>query len=143
MPKFAYSFICDDIRRELGGKRTYVGVYGDRFTVKSFPKMVSKLCIGTRMFFSSQEEFNSLQTRIEFNEFNEIIPFDHEEVENMKEKIQNNNGEDGWPSRRTEILAEVSISPFEFSEPGTLKIFVETDIDSIRSGILKIQKRHN
>src|SRR5262249_39756655 len=44
---FGYTIFCDDIRIEVGGKLTYVGVYtGRMFVHGSFPVTVPKLALG-------------------------------------------------------------------------------------------------
>jgi hypothetical protein len=45
---FGYTIFCDDIRMEIGGKLTYVGVYqsGTMLVPGSFPATVPKLALG-------------------------------------------------------------------------------------------------
>lgn len=40
---------CDDIREEVGGKRSLMGVYSDELIVKKFPSTISKLCVFVKL----------------------------------------------------------------------------------------------
>jgi hypothetical protein len=42
---FGYTVFCDDIRNEVGGKNTYVGVYTGNLAVPSFPAILPKFGI--------------------------------------------------------------------------------------------------
>jgi len=35
--------ICDDVREENGGKRSFMGIYGDNIVVKEMPKLLPQL----------------------------------------------------------------------------------------------------
>src|SRR5438477_9395917 len=37
--------LCDDIRNEMNGKQTLVGIYDDTILAQSFPLLMAKLCI--------------------------------------------------------------------------------------------------
>ncbi len=37
--------ICDDVREEAGGKRSFMGIYGDTIIVKEMPKILPQLHI--------------------------------------------------------------------------------------------------
>src|SRR2546423_1236463 len=38
----AFVLFCDDVRREIGNKRTFVGVYGSTLFVPAFPRLIPK-----------------------------------------------------------------------------------------------------
>ncbi len=39
------TILCDDIRREVGGKASLIGVYNDVILVSAIPHIFSKLCL--------------------------------------------------------------------------------------------------
>ncbi|WLG72198.1 DUF6941 family protein [Pseudomonas simiae] len=45
MNRYAYAVFCDDIRQEINGKITMVGIYTDRLFVSSVPTVLPKLCL--------------------------------------------------------------------------------------------------
>ncbi len=44
-PQPISAIYCDDIRQEIGGKHSYMGVYGSDLVLPSFPAAIPKLCI--------------------------------------------------------------------------------------------------
>jgi hypothetical protein len=42
---FGFSIFCDDIRNEVGGKNSYIGVYISNLLVPAFPIALPKFCI--------------------------------------------------------------------------------------------------
>lgn len=47
---FATTIFCDDIRAEIGGKFSYMGVYFGVMYVMTFPIILPKLCIGITFY---------------------------------------------------------------------------------------------
>ena len=43
-PKFDYAIICDDIREEIRGKLSFIGIYGSNILVSKIPFVLPKLC---------------------------------------------------------------------------------------------------
>lgn len=41
--KKVYSLICDDVRHEIGGKNSYMGVYGKDIIIEKIPALFAKL----------------------------------------------------------------------------------------------------
>jgi hypothetical protein len=44
MTRFAYSVFCDDIRSEVNGKMSLMGILGGLMYIPSFPAVLPKLC---------------------------------------------------------------------------------------------------
>ncbi len=42
---------CDDVREEVGGKQSYIGVYGDKVSLPSLPAKLHKLHIIASVYF--------------------------------------------------------------------------------------------
>jgi hypothetical protein len=40
-----YSILCDDVRPEIGGKQSLMGVYGNTIIVSRLPTLLPKLCL--------------------------------------------------------------------------------------------------
>lgn len=45
IPRFMTAILCDDVRREEGGKLSYMGIYGADLLLPMFPATLPKLCI--------------------------------------------------------------------------------------------------
>jgi hypothetical protein len=63
MPEpFGISLFCDDIRDEINGKKTYVGVHDRILKIDaSKPARLSRLCIVSHIVVPSDFEFDALQ----------------------------------------------------------------------------------
>ena len=66
MPKpFGITLFCDDIRREVGGKHTYVGVYGGDMTVVSNePALLPILSMAAMLFTPPDFTFTSVKVQV-------------------------------------------------------------------------------
>jgi hypothetical protein len=47
-PKHEYTMLCDDIRQEVGGKTSLMGIYDHHIVVPQVPHILPKLCFYTR-----------------------------------------------------------------------------------------------
>src|ERR1700675_16626 len=86
---YGYTIFCDDIRQEIGGKFTYVGVYsGFMFIQPSFPVVLPKLClaitflqrreilianVGIRVFLPGETDDDNPSIQADFQEVEEGI----------------------------------------------------------------------
>ncbi len=55
IPRTIFPIICDDIRQEVGGKTSLMGVYGDHIVLTKFPFTFPKLCFQVHMRECSRE----------------------------------------------------------------------------------------
>lgn len=58
------TLFCDDIRHEMGGKLSYIGVYSGGLFVPSFPFTLPKLCLSVRIVTPVREPLCSLILRV-------------------------------------------------------------------------------
>lgn len=68
MSRHSYVQFCDDIRFELGGKTSLIGVYGGELLVKSFPTSLPKLCVAAFMATPVDEPLETLTMQIAIND---------------------------------------------------------------------------
>jgi len=52
---------CDDIRHELGGKVSYIGVYNGQMWVQEFPIVLPKLCVAYKIVLPDGTPTDSLK----------------------------------------------------------------------------------
>lgn len=55
---------CDDIRQELGGKHSYMGVYGADLVLPSFPTTITRLCIAMQWSDPHQHKARELNLMV-------------------------------------------------------------------------------
>lgn len=58
------AIFCDDIRHEIGGKISLIGIYGPKLFVREFPAVLPKLCVMTKSSTLYTEPFKQLKIRV-------------------------------------------------------------------------------
>ncbi len=64
MERHLQTIFCDDIRHELGGKLSCIGVYSGRLIVPDFPVALPKLCVAVCALTSAERPFGDLVLRV-------------------------------------------------------------------------------
>jgi hypothetical protein len=62
--KQVQTIYCDDIRQEIGGKLTYVGVYSGSLLTAAFPVALPKFCVAVTVVVDSFDPLEPLKLRI-------------------------------------------------------------------------------
>lgn len=63
----AYCIFCDDVRSELNDKLSYIGAYGDKYSVDKFPCKIKTICAAFRVDLTINTEgktFNKVKFQI-------------------------------------------------------------------------------
>jgi len=113
-PKIIDWLLCDDVRMELHGKTTFVGVYGDDIIVSSIPFKIPQLCIVTKWDLKNKT-FEDISLRIERPDNKDIRPPIKVKPPKIKDK------------KRYSLI--LSLFPFEIPLAGIYKLFVKVDDD--------------
>ncbi len=58
------TLFCDDIRHEMGGKISLIGVYSSGLFVDALPALLSKLCLSVKAVTPADQPFRSLTLRV-------------------------------------------------------------------------------
>ena len=58
------TLFCDDIRHEMGGKLSFIGVYSDSLFVNAFPVTLPKLCLFVKVVIPADEPIRILNLRV-------------------------------------------------------------------------------
>ena len=142
-----YAIFCDDVRREVGNKRTYVGVYTDVLYVPSLPTLIPKFFIVTSITCLRENIPKKLAVRFVLADQElETKPIDEKALEEWRTKADQAVEEEGanYPADqplKTRLMVEALVSPFVVDREGRLTAFVETETASVRAGTLKIVKK--
>ncbi len=51
-----YTLFCDDIRNELGGKKSFMGVYSQLIAAEGFPLLLPKFAFGITIIFEKDDD---------------------------------------------------------------------------------------
>ena len=65
--------ICDDVREEIGGKRSFMGIYGDTIIVQEIPRLLPQLHV-VFLVEEIKEPFSDIRLEIKMPESKESKP---------------------------------------------------------------------
>lgn len=133
------TIFCDDIRHEIEGKISYIGVYNGTLFLPEFPATLPKLCFSITALTSPKQPFLKLKLRV-LHDDTEI--FTGELDENQLSEITGDssaNGADDWLSLHSFVV----FSPFSIETSGKIRVIVETEQGDLLGQCLKIEAIHS
>ncbi|HUV96143.1 MAG TPA: hypothetical protein VMV98_01620 [Acidobacteriaceae bacterium] len=139
MNRYAHSTFCDDIRHEVGGKLTLVGIYAGDLLVPTFPCVLPKLCLVLNILTSRSQPFQRLKIRILKDE--ETLAEGELPMQDLTASVSDAIPEDGESDETKRLLgmtAHFVFSPLKLDGPGVIRVFVETEDEEMRAPGLRI-----
>jgi hypothetical protein len=137
-----YTVFCDDIRQEIGGKLTLVGVYSGEMTVfGTLPATLPKLALYIRYMERVGESNEPLELRI----YKPGDPYDSPTLrvpisEQMLEKFRSmNNPPDELDDPLAVLSLHLAVQPIEFRQEGVLRVRMIRGENEIKLGGLRIK----
>ncbi|MNF75082.1 hypothetical protein D3C84_571360 [compost metagenome] len=138
MTRFAYSTICDDVRQEVNGKMSYMGVYQGNMLCQEFPLQLPKLCIGITVVTPIERPFESLNFKGSFDgELLFEMSLAKDQIDTALEATVAFRPAD---AKFRTIQVMMVMSPIAFSKAGEFKIEVDGDGEAIRCNGLSVQQ---
>lgn len=138
MSRHILTVFCDDIRQEIGGKLSYIGVYSGNMLVSEFPAVLPKLCLALSVVAPTLNPFRKLTLRILKDK--EILAegsLGEAELKNFVEAT-NDVAEDDHKDRVQIFRSNFVFSPFKLDGPCILRVRVETEDGELRGVGLQI-----
>ncbi len=136
------TLFCDDIRHEMGGKLSYIGVYSGSLFVQAFPVTLAKLCLSVKIVTPADQPLRSLKLRVLKNEdvLQEIV-VDEEQLAAASDLTDDSTEEPG--KERVHVTQFMLVfSPIEFDGPCIFRVLAQTE-DGEYSGIaLQVDQAH-
>lgn len=136
MNRHAYSIFCDDIRNEINGKLSLIGVVGHLLYVSTFPCVLPKLCVLITAMTDHDKPFKNLTFKVFVGE---EPAFDVSLGENEIQQMTRNQGLIDEP-KGFATQAMVVITPLNLQEPSKIKVFVVADGEQIDCASLQISQ---
>ncbi|HYE70110.1 MAG TPA: hypothetical protein VD932_01130 [Aquabacterium sp.] len=129
-----YCLFCDDIRTELGGKLSFMGLYGAELILNiPFPAILPKLGVIIGMIHKIGDQPKFIKVKI-------YGPVTGEEVAQFDiNDIPPQPIEEGMTKGHLRLTFQ--LVPFAIPQAGSVEVFVETERDSVRAGRLKISTK--
>ena len=146
---FAWSIFCDDIRQEIGGKPSFMGVYYGAMYVPQFPIMLPKFCVNVTFY----EPKNMVEVRVSPVIIKVFMPNDAEDTPSLTGEVPASKEmisrlppselpiEEGVPQLAI-VNAMFIQSPFVVQEPGRVRVRCEyPDGIILRAGTLRVERQ--
>lgn len=134
-PRYLHSLYCDDVRMEVGGKMTFVGVYQSQLIVQQAgPVGLPKLCIVATAQTPKSEPFEKLSFKL-FKD-DEVI----QTIDVPSDGLVGVNGTaDEDPNGAFHIFgAVIALQPFNIDKSCVLRVRAETEAEVLEASALRV-----
>jgi len=125
------TLFCDDIRQEMAGKVSFIGVYSSSLFVQGFPVVLPKLCLAVKLVTAADDQMEQIRLQVLKNDQieREII------VDEQQLTAASDSAEDGAsqadPTGFQVTQFFVVFSPMRFESACTLRVRVQVDDQAI------------
>lgn len=134
------TIFCDDIREEVSGKITYVGVYSSKMFLSSFPALLPRLCLAINLFTPASQPFRKLVIQLfKDNELLAESTIDESELEKFADAFEG-GGEAAEVTTSQSVRAQLIFSPFRLEEPTVLRVRAQTADGELTGPGLRIEQ---
>ena len=134
------TIFCDDIRHEINGKISYIGVYSNDLIVPSLPVTLPKLCLSVKVVTPADKPLESLTLRILKNEeVLQEISVEEEQLNTASESSEYMTDEERQERVQSAQFMLV-FSPIQFEERCVLKVRVQTEDEELQGIGLRIEQ---
>lgn len=133
IPRCVQTIFCDDIRQEVSGKISYIGVYAKELYVNRFPAILPKLCLDIKVITPSDKPADSFVLYILKDEdVLQEITLTEEDIANGFNLSEHNNK---LPEELEKIAlvtgVQIIFSPLQLDEPCRLRVKVRINGEDI------------
>lgn len=134
------TIFCDDIRQEINGKISYIGVYSGYLFVQQFPVTLPKLCVDIKVVSIGDHPLRSLKLQILKNdETFQDVPIDSSIFEKISKPPGESNS-DNLSNRLQVVAFQLIFSPLQIDAPCVLKVIADTEEGTFRGPGLTIEQ---
>lgn len=130
----AVGLFCEDIRQEINGIETFVGVLPDNLAIPAVPGMMPKLGIYTRVHITPDFDVKKISVRVDFfngKRLQDLGSFNEEAINREKASAR----ETGSPL--IGFIFRATISPAPVTEFGRILLWVKIDDEEWPCGGLR------
>ncbi|BDC37725.1 DUF6941 family protein [Paraburkholderia terrae] len=126
---------ADDIRQEVGGKISIMGIYQTEMHLQAFPAVLPKFCAHISVYSPIDHPFSKLLIEVKRN--GETIGT----AEVTEDQLLSHpvDPPDEYSTRRT-FHALMTFAPLQIGEPGTIWVDVATESESLTSNRLRMKQ---
>jgi hypothetical protein len=138
MHRYVHTIFCDDIRHEIGGKASLIGVYSGILIARQLPITLPMLCLRVIAVTPADQPFRSLAIRVlKDNDTLAELPMDERRLSEIADQTPSEDPEtDALKLHRAQF--EFRFSPIAFDSPCVLRVRVQTEAGELRGPGLKV-----
>ena len=140
MNRHIQTVFCDDIRHELGGKLSFIGVYTGHLFVSAFPVTLPKLCLALTAITPATQPFQKLDLRILKDD--EVLAegsLDEAMLSGIADAAAVLDGDENGKENRVQVLNSLFVfSPFQIDAPCRLRVRAVTESGELKGLSLMI-----
>ena len=137
---YGHTIFCDDIRREIGGKHTYVGVYTtDLILNVPPPAILSKLSMAIYYHEHKGESSDAVEVRV-------YMPGDQDDTPSVSALLPGGFRDEipvieeyAQADSIVSMIAYLNLSPIEIRQEGLIRVRAYRNDDEIRLGSLRVR----
>jgi hypothetical protein len=135
---FVTALYCDDIRQEMGGKLSFMGVYNSALVVPQFPATVPKLCVQVTVRIPLETKANNLTVRVLLNE-QQVAEVAVPEGELSKALSSELNLDSPLENRQITVALAVQFAPLQLEQHGLMRVRAIVDGRELKANALVIR----
>ena len=141
MNRHIQTIFCDDIRHEIGGKLSYIGVYSGRLIVSTLPATLPKLCLALKVVTPASQSFRKLALDV-FRDDEVIAQWrpDEAALTEASEAAVETLADNASHELAQIVNAMFVFSPFKIEGPCVLRVRAETESEALRGLVLRIEQ---
>jgi len=138
--RFVTAIYCDDVREEVGNKRSFIGVYSGQLLVPSAPVVLPKLCVIVIIHTPRDRPLTKCVIRI-LRDGDTLfeMPLEPRLLEEAQNKLKAESfpSDLEWPSIVLHAVAQ--FSPFAITGECKLRIRVQTEDEELKGPALRVR----
>ncbi len=136
---------CDDIRNELGGKLSFIGVYSAEMQLPTFPVTLPKFCVFVSIKLAI-DQYPKEYVRVRLFDGENVIAsldIDQQNLEKSKPSVLGSDqsvNQGSTPDEQSIILSVgFTLAPLLLQSPTSLKVRATIDDEEFKGNSLKIR----
>lgn len=136
MERYAHAVYCDDIREEISGKISLIGVYSDTLFSPKFPTFMPKLCAVVYARTDEEHPFNGITFTAKYNDTT------LGSLEISKEQLDQDAAQNASTGAGGSYIvkAQMIFTPVQLDKPGELSISILSEGVEIPCLPLRVDK---
>jgi hypothetical protein len=134
-PFFSCTLFAEDIRQELGGQVSLIGILPDNLALPQLPALMSKMAIYTRATFPSSEDIQGDLTHVLVSPSGERLAENVTTRDHLGETLLGSRNQ-GAPIMT--MVSQIVATPFPINEAGRFLLLSQYGEEEYLSGFLNV-----